>query len=269
MKTITTSSVATMPREISIFRSLFRQICLPIMVIICSTAANAGEFNVHCRDRPPYLNWMNGTCVGPEAEITELLLKKAGHTIKWHFKPWVRSLNEAKTGDVDLLPRHSMTDERQTYLYPILMGYRERKIYFYANQLRGDIVVKNFSDLRKYAIGTLKGSYYFDEFQNSLDIQKITVVESEQLAEMLAANRLDLVITTAVHRLDLFENKSAFKQMDYIKSVLLGRYLSIPKASNKISEAEKLEKIMLEMRKDGTFEEIFQKYKLQPLIQQF
>lgn len=213
--------------------------------------------------------YVGGICKGPIGDVIEQLISKTGHSITWREVPWARLLEEAKNGTVDILPRHSMDKEREAFLHAMLLGHRERHVYFYANRHTNKVSVKSFDDLKNYTIGALRSSFYFDEFNHSKEINKWEVTEPEQLMRMLEAGRLDLVITSDVHRLDLFENHPGFSRVDFVKSIFHGRYISIPKNSVKAKYFKQLEGILLKMRKDGTIDKIFSEHQLPAPVQLF
>ncbi len=82
------------------------------------------------RHRPPEMSIVNGKYYGPIIDIIELLLSDAKVEPQWLNIPWPRTLLRAQNGIVDLIPRHSMTSDREKYLLPMLLGYEKRHVRY-------------------------------------------------------------------------------------------------------------------------------------------
>lgn len=77
--------------------------------------------------------------------------------------PWIRSIEEAKHGKVDLLIRHSMTPERELILRPIPYAYYTRHLSFYKSPMfKADI--KSYKDLETVNIGAIRGIFLLAPF---------------------------------------------------------------------------------------------------------
>ncbi|MDX1451636.1 MAG: transporter substrate-binding domain-containing protein [Oleiphilaceae bacterium] len=237
-----------------------RLLCL--LVAICLPALCWSDaFIVHCRERVPELIPVEDGCIGPVPDLIQRAMDRLGVTFRWQHIPWKRSLELARIGQVDLLPRHSMTEERSRFLMAINYGTQVREIiYFLAPHQTNK--VEQFSDLKALRVGALSGSFYSHEFNNALELNKTFVNRTEQLLDMLMAGRLDVAVTSASHELDLFEATPLLRRAKYVERFENARYISIPKNSRLANRYVDLVKVIGDMRRSGEIKAIYEQYGL-------
>lgn len=239
-----------------------------VLIMFTTLLVHSETFVGHYREREPEMTISEDFYGGPIAEIVETALKKMGHRVEWKDIPWVRSLSEAKVGTVDILPGHSMNQQRARYLNPILLGYEEREVYFYISPTL-DIDITSYKDLNKYKIAVMREVFYFDRFNSDNTLNKIDVTSYDQITTMLKNGRVDLAIVMRGRGLFEVEKIEGLKRASYVESFLNGRYLSIPKESSMVNNYEPLSAVIYKMRKDREIDRIFSKYGLTPYIQLF
>ena len=223
--------------------------------------ANPDVFIAHCRERAPELVPVNDQCIGPIPDMVNLAVSKLGYEVRWQHIPWKRSLELARLGQVDLLPRHSMTEERQRFLYPIVYGKQTRRVMYYlAPHWPRDVT--DFEQLSLLRVGALEGSFYSYEFNDALNVDKTFVRRTQQLLEMLRIGRIDAAVTSNSHELELFEARVELRRASYVEHFENRRYISIPKQSPKAELHLRLAAVIAEMRHSGEIANIYQRYEL-------
>lgn len=223
-------------------------------------------FRAHCRDYPPELYFDGQKCVGPVPDLMTDILKELGHNIVWSKKPWVRSYKESKTGDADLMIRHSMVKEREYVLQATPYGYVTRKLHFYRSPFFKQ-AINNYEDIKKHNIGAIRGVFYSPSF-TLLDTNVLTEVAStDQLISMLERGRIDLVVTSPTHSEELF--KGRFEKVEFVDTFDNPMFISIPKKSPNIKFYPEIARLLFEYRKQGKVDEYFEKYNLPPPKQLF
>lgn len=170
-----------------------------------STCSLSETFTAHCRDYPPELSFENGKCVGVLPDLVTDIVNELGHQIVWIKAPWIRSIKDSKNGKVDLLIRHSMTIERRLFLQAIPYAYYIRNISFYKSPtFKSDI--KSYEDLKKVNVGAIRGNFYSPRF-STIEAEELTLVgTTKQLVGMLKLARIDVVITSTFHNIELFDS---------------------------------------------------------------
>jgi polar amino acid transport system substrate-binding protein len=219
----------------------------------------ADDIISHCRDYPPELYFDGEKCVGAVPDLVNDIVTELGHNIIWVKAPWSRSIKDAKEGRVDLLIRHSMTPERALYLQPIQYAHRIRKLIFYKSAtLKSDI--KSYKDLQQVIVGAIRGVYYSPSFSNLDKSRVILVGETEQLVSMLALGRIDVAVTSASHRIELFADQ--FEETTFSDSFYNPIFISIAKTSQITRHYEDIANLMMKYRKSGKINQYFEKYDL-------
>ncbi|EKO3792175.1 ABC transporter substrate-binding protein [Vibrio metschnikovii] len=224
----------------------------------------------HCRDRIPYLYFENGQCKGPGGDVITQVIGKLGHQVQWTQVPWARTIGVAPQGGVDLIPLHSMDEEREVYLHPLLMGYGQREVFYFTRK-NSDIDAKDFDEIvsKGYVVGALNGSFYSSQFNQNTDrLRTIFVTSGDQIINMLKAGRFDLAITSEQHGLDVFESDPELRKISYTDVSLNGRFFSVPRRSANYQYINQLEAALTEMRRSGEITRIFESYGLEAPIQQ-
>ncbi|MBS0042983.1 transporter substrate-binding domain-containing protein [Shewanella sp. M16] len=241
-----------------------------IIVISClflpqaRAETSAVVWQAHCRDRHPVIYVENGDCKGPGAAVINEVIARLGHKINWSNVPWARTIKVAEMGQVDLIPVHSMTPERNDFLDPMLLGYDKRYVYYFALANR-QIEVKHFDELKPHIIGALRGAFYCPQFNDNQNQLKVSFVnDNGQLINMLKAERIDLAITSEQHEMQFFAKDPQLKQMEYVDISKNGRYFSIPLMSPQHQYAKQVHQIVDDMRTSGEITQLFKSYGVEP-----
>lgn len=225
---------------------------------------SAVVWQAHCRDRHPVIYVEKGECKGPGAAVINQVITRLGHKVNWSNVPWARTIKVAETGQVDLIPVHSMTPERKDFLDPMLLGYDKRYVYYFAlaNRL---LEVKHFDELKPHIIGALRGAFYCPQFNDNQNQLKVSFVNNNgQLINMLKAGRIDLAITSEQHEMQFFAKDPQLKQMEYVDISKNGRYFSIPLMSPLHQYAKQVHQIVNDMRTSGEITRLFESYGVEP-----
>lgn len=230
-----------------------------IILIMMPKNLFADTLIAHCRDYPPELIFEEGKCIGPVPDMVSDILAELGHDIDWINMPWVRSYHEAKLGKVDLLIRHSMTEERQSVLHAITYGSFNRSIFFYKSPMfESDI--ESYEDLKNVYIGAIRGNFYSPKF-SSIDMSKLLLVGStEQLVGMLELGRIDVAITSESHNKEFFDSR--FEKATFVDTFPNAEYISIPLKSVAIKHQKKINDLLQKYRRTGKVNPYFEHYGL-------
>ncbi len=239
-------------------KNLFK-IFIAFIIAVYTITSEAEVFNAHCRNYPPYLYFDGSKCIGAIPDLVTDLMNEQGHQIVWSNVPWIRSIKVAKEGKVDLLIRHSMTQERKQFLHAIPYGYYTRELFFFKSPtLTSDI--NSYQDIKKYNIGAIRGNFYSPKF-STLDTNILTLVgQTEQLINMLERGRIDLAVTSSSHSDKLFTDR--FVKSRFVDSFDNPLYISIPKKSNASKYYNDIATLLLDYRKSGKIDQYFLKYNL-------
>ncbi|MTI46009.1 polar amino acid transport system substrate-binding protein [Roseibium hamelinense] len=237
-------------------------------------SATANPVTVEVRNRPPDLVVSDGKVSGPVYQLIEAVMLRAGYHAEYVVVPWKRSLLLARKGKAGVLVRHSMNEKRAAFLHSMPYGYERRKVMFIRKK---DSAANpaSFEELKPYLIGQRASAYYYPEFNNSTNLQKLEATGEQTLIRMLHAGRLDLVVSDdqALFR----ENAEAvglpydehFEPAAYQVVFLNGRFFSVPKSGHHARYFADLNCALYELRTSGKVDEIFKAAGVTAPIQSF
>lgn len=165
---------------------------------------------------PPYLSQQlpHG---GPSSQVVEEAFKLQGIDVEWHWFPWQRSYNLAKSGEFDGSVIWSDNEERRrAFIYsdPVLT---ERRLLFHLKGLNTDW--EQIEDLKDYVFGGTIGYQYSQEFQNAEAAGIIRVDRTKEEwhnLKLLLEKRIDIFVVTEKVGHALIERWLSKEQADQI-----------------------------------------------------
>ncbi|MEO5332301.1 MAG: transporter substrate-binding domain-containing protein [Magnetococcus sp. YQC-5] len=161
-------------KQLAIFRFSISLILLSILFIDRSGLVLAEEKRLvaHIRHRPPYMIVQGHYLGGSLKEILDLAAQRAGYRVDWQDVPFAKSIEALKTGEVDLVPRTIVTQERQQWVrFFAPIGFEQQEILFLTHKGQ-EKTIRNYDDLKNLRIGLKKGTAYFDRFNNDTTLSK-------------------------------------------------------------------------------------------------
>lgn len=170
------------------------RLLLPVLLLFAPLAWAEQWLRADYRARPPEMQEVNGQPSGPLISILDEAARRAGASIRWRFVPFARSLENLKSGRVDLVPRVVFTPERTSYIHFLpSIGAQAKTILFIVRPGR-EASLRSYADLRKQVIGAKRGTAYFERFDHDDLIRKQLAVDDDILARMFQAGRYDAMI---------------------------------------------------------------------------
>ena len=130
---------------------------------------------------------------GIDARIIRAVGKAAGVGVRFIECPWPRCINLIKKGQADLITSFSKNSERQAYVHYLGPSYITESVSFWVRKDAG-ISVDSYQDLEGKRIGSIKGSAYFDRFDQDGQLQTTPVERESQLFKMMMEDRIDIFI---------------------------------------------------------------------------
>jgi len=236
------------------------------------------QVQIDFRHRPPEMVITNDQYSGPIVDTINILLTSINEKPRWVNVPWPRTIQRARAGLVDIIPRHSMTLDRETFLLPMLLGYEQRSVrYLLGPHIKDISKYQTLKDFNQLHYGLLRGSYYGPHIETIRNRGTTTFTNSvEQLLEMLLTGRIDVMpIQNIVWAENAYDNiKNKYKNKQYQLSVvndsfISGKYISISKSSSLSLRYHELNCRLFQLRYSGEIDTIYLKFKLQPYFQIF
>ncbi|MFC4259896.1 substrate-binding periplasmic protein [Marinobacter lacisalsi] len=235
-----------------------RLLIAALATILLAFPAGATTVTVAVNHSPPYRIVSDSKFSGFYIEVFDAIAEELGWTVKYREMPFRRILWMMENGDADIMLGALPTSERLEYMdFSVPAFPPEPKRFFH---LAGNPTVTEYSDLQGKMIGVLRGSTYSERFDNDPELILEAGVSYRILMGMLAADRLDLVVAP-----EMVGRHTAAKVSDDIliaPYTIMGAhsYIAISRHSDIMGSRQDLRSALKRIRKNGTFQRIFQRY---------
>lgn len=219
------------------------------------------------RHRPPEMLFdeRNNQMLSPLKDILEEAAAKIGYSILWTHRPFARSYEELRTGDVDIVPRTVRNQEREefiAFLGPI--AEQNRNILFLVKPGEESKIL-SYEDLYNLTIGTKRGTAYFDRFNQDIMLQKIESVDDKNMAQMFINGRFDTMVILDRSAIEIALEQLGYSKYSYAHYYYpneIGNYFGMSRKSPHFHIFDDLNQALLEMRASGRIKEIYAAYNL-------
>lgn len=235
-------------------------VLLLFYVILFTSGAKAQSvINVVGDHAPPFRIFEKDGVSGIYFDAMKEIGRRLDVVVQFHEQPFKRALFSIKTGSADVICGLTYNDNRGRY-----MAYTKAELLpatkaFYVHP--DAPIIRNYNDLELKQIATLRGSVYFDKFDNDQRLRKEPVGSYEQALKKVWYQRDDVVIIPEqegdylVKQLGLQLKKCPF--------LVEGRrtYIAISKKSSVLQLQHGIEEAMEQIIQDGTMEKILDRYR--------
>jgi polar amino acid transport system substrate-binding protein len=251
-------------------------ICFAVLIGMFSTTCMAGPVN--CGTKPISLAFFdfglfyfneNGQGKGISPDVVNELSKRTGCEITSFVLPRARTWNDLTTGHLDMTVDGIVNEKRKSFGW--FIPYNKIKNYALIKSKSGKNIrsANDFTGQRELVFGVVRSFNHGEELERWLDQMRLEkrVEESaniEILFNKLMLGRVDAIFAPpVVYRKFLNELNMENDVMiqDWAPSDK-GIVASLVLAKNRFSEADAKdwERLIMEMRGDGTFKKIFSRY---------
>ena len=165
---------------------------LPLIFALTCNAAD-DVLRVDFRERTPEMRVVDGLPSGPLVSVLETAAQRVGVELHWRQAPFLRSLDDLRSGRVDLVPRVLLTEQRREYIYFLpSIGNQPLHVRFVVRPGQ-EARLSRYEDLYELALGGKRGTAYFEPFDSDDLLDRAYVSDDAQLAAMFRAGRLDTI----------------------------------------------------------------------------
>lgn len=200
---------------------------------------------------------------GIDIDITNKLAEELGITIEIQRHPWARSLEMMRNGQADMITGAALTAERAIFMHYIPVSYCSVQPVFYTQKGKGHLI-QSYNDLYGKSIGHSLNSAYFEPFNSDQNLKKDGISTETQLLQVLALNRLDLIIGTDPNisydlaRLGYLDSLEPTAYQPPDKTEL---FITLSKKSTAMKYAPAIERTLHKFMTDGTIDTILKAYR--------
>ena len=208
---------------------------------------------------PPYKIVQNGTIGGIDALVLDEIARRTGLAFDYVECPWARCLILLQNGGVDLITSIAQTEERRASMDFLEPAARDNyAISFYTN-VKGRYAISRYEDLYGLDIGVIRRSAYFERFDQDRQLQKTLVTRETQLVDMLASQRLDVIVGIGAN-LDYLIHESGrsgvIRKSSFEIETKDPAYIAVSKKSTHKNAVPRLEKALSDLRRAHEIERI-------------
>ena len=238
-----------------------RRLLLTVLVFCTPLLAQAGEITITYTDYKPYSFEAAGKAAGLEIDLlNEALGKRMGLTLNHKIFPWERAQQMVKVGAADAYIA-TPTEERASYATASHEAVTFWELALYCR--KGDPRFNNIKTVQALApvkIGALNGNGWVKK--NLQDMQIEYVNKMTLLPNMLLAGRIDVIPDNRLMMRDLLSTSDANAQIDehLLDFTRYGMHLIIGKTSPLHARLAEINEVLIQMKKDGTWQRIHDKY---------
>ncbi len=234
------------------------------LALLCTASASPAQtFRIMTEVYPPYNYIENGKITGISTEIVREILKRIGHPDNIKLFSWSRGYNLILQNDNHILystTRSSIREDLFKWVGPLVPN----KTVFFAKKGSG-ISLSTLDDAKKLkSIGTYKDDFgellLKDKGFTNID----SVVDNKLNIRKLVAGRINLWIINEVIGIHLAKKAGLDEKIESIFEVVSEQmYIAFSK-NTPDAIIEKWQKVLDEIKSDGTYEKVFKKYGVKP-----
>ncbi|MCK5096791.1 MAG: transporter substrate-binding domain-containing protein [Desulfobacteraceae bacterium] len=234
-----------------------------IIFFLISQSYAAETIRIATLNWEPYIG-QQLTNEGVMAEITREAFKRLGYMVEYNYLPWKRAVVMAEKGEYDgYFPAYwsKQREEKSIFTEVILSG----PVGFF--KIKKHIISFNkLEDLIPYRIGIVHGFVNTPAFDAADYLKKEVVTTDLQNIQKLLKHRVDLIVADKFVGFYLINKFIPHMkgQIEFIFPPLQNKelYICMSKKTKNVNEKVKaFNKGLKEIKKDGTFANILQKYK--------
>ena len=243
-----------------------------LLPLISALTCNAAD-DVLCvdfRERTPEMRVVDGLPSGPLVSVLETAAQRVGVELHWRQAPFLRSLDDLRTGRIDLVPRVLMTEARRAYIHYLpSIGNQQLNVRFVVPPGE-EARLSRYEDLYDLSLGVKRGTAYFEPFDSDDLLDRAYVSDDAQLAAMFRAGRLDTIaVLDAAPMEEQFQamNFRDYSYAHYTHQQVLGNHFGASLRRYHSDRGELYDRLGAElqrMREEGEVALIYHRYGVLP-----
>lgn len=240
------------------------------MVLLCSASIQACVLRMAAEtDFPPHLILREQGWQGQSVELLQLLVKEVGCELEFVNSPWLRSLAQLKSGELDLVSHLSYSDARKAD-FAFIGPHHIESIWLIGDptklpKIEGLNDLSNKVDLGR--IAKLNGAYYGKEFevleQNPFFARQLVSISSiqDKLA-LLEAGRVNAILEdeSVLHYWQTHQYKNAKNYQPLVLVYQSPVYFGFSKTTLSKAMLIKLQNAWQKLFEQGDIEKIVKRY---------
>lgn len=186
---------------------------------------------------------------GIDVDLITEVSRRMGIEFQIEHKPWGRSLKSMEFGILDVMTGLAYREERAKYILYTSTPYYACSTVFYTVKGEGKDIA-TYQDLKKFSVGYVLHSAYFEPFDADDSIRKVGVATEENLVDMLINKRIKTIVGTDCqvdYYLESNNLSGLFEKTAYRPGNTVNLYLGISRKSHWVHRFEEFDRIIGEL----------------------
>jgi polar amino acid transport system substrate-binding protein len=239
----------------------FRSLLWLFVSCSLSAIASAGSerLTVAYPQWPPYKIVQDGKIGGIDALVLDEIARRTGLGFDYVECPWARCLIMLQNGSVDMITSIAQTEERRKSMDFLEPPARDNyPISFYTNA-KARHAINRYEDLYGLDIGVVRSTAYFERFDQDQKLQKTFGARERQLVDMLASQRLDVIVGIGANVDYLIREtgrSGVIKKASFVIETKDPAYIAVSRKSKHKGVVPRIEKALSDMRRAKEIEQI-------------
>jgi len=236
-----------------------------MVLLLFGFALQAREYQLVTLDYPPYEFEENGKVKGLATEIVREVFRRMGDDVKITVYPWKRSLELVKNGSADAVFTIYHTPEREDFLdYSAEVLVQQKTAFFVLNnsKIKYD---RKLDDLKQESFGVVLGVNYGEKFGLFTEKNQHKIASYyDGFSNMrgLLTGMHTITVSNVLGATTILKSMNKESQVKMLEPVLqdVASYLAFSKAAKLKTVRDKFDKTLKQMKADGTYKKIINKY---------
>ena len=245
------------------------------LLMLSSSGLTKERLSAATLDYPPYEYLEGGSAKGIAVELIQQAIKRSGaQAVNFNFYPWRRAVNAVAQGQDDMLFNAGKNKARQAWGYYVNSPLIVQKYVLFKRKGENIKINASFDNADHLPIAIRTGYLYGTGlFRDALNKGHFSyIVQSEttmQSIDLLLSKRVDIFVGDYLPVMHYIQAQGLQEHIDIVKdqtglenlTVLdWPTYVVFSKNSVDLSFVEKVSHALDEMKFDGTYAHIFDKY---------
>lgn len=240
-----------------------RKYCLYTLFILfiaasrTSSASDCLKFHVIENAPMGYLN-TEQKLLGVHLEYLKALETETGFCIKTNLVPYPRIWKSIELGKHDggIIFKSLSRSSSVTYVEKI------RSVKTIIVAMKGT-ELSDYNDLKGLIIGKTRGTHLSKQFDNDLSLKIVELNNYGQAAKMIKLGRIDAIAGSALVLSYQLNKYNILADVDFTNKLILGekeQWLQLSNKSKHLDKIPKLQQAIQQLKQDGSFDLIMNKY---------
>lgn len=252
-----------------------------MLLVLLSYIPEASSAPEHCNlrmaaeaDFPPHLIKLNDSWGGLSVELLQRLAKEVNCTIEFVNIPWLRSIQQLESGEIDVLSHLSISPQREQH-FSFIGPHHIEAIYLIGDPTRLPVLTaleQLTSGVDFGSIAQLHGAYYGEDFkrlseQPLLARQLVSISSIQDKLALLRAGRVNAILEddSVLHYWQQHHYPDADKYQALMMVYDSPVYFGFSKRSVSEQKQAELRRAWHKLYDNGELQKIYQKYQFDNL----